>query len=75
MRVEDIYGEDSPEPTKRDDTPRQEKKKEPPKNQEKEEAPSVWPGLFKFIVCVLFSSLLAGFVRGLGCSDIPKKVY
>jgi len=71
VRVEDIYGEDSPEPTKRTDTPRKSKMKPVQKEEEK-----VINGVWKFVFLTLLTSFFVGFIKGMGSLESPtNKVY
>ena len=67
MRVEDLYGESSPQPTKRTDTPNKEKEENDPEIKKED--------IVKFVLIYFIMSLLAGFVRGMGGCEKVNKVY
>ena len=70
MRVEELYGESSPQPTKRTDTPKSSKKKKDPKPEEEEES-NFWANLFM----VILVSFVFGFARGMRGTNKVTKVY
>ena len=67
MRVEDLYGESSPQPTKRTDTPNKEKEDDDFKINKED--------IVKFFIVYFIMSILTGFVRGMGGCEKVNKVY
>ena len=69
MRVEDLYGESSPQPTKRTDTPR--KTEQEPLEQEEAKK-----GAWKFAIFTLITVFMASVIKGVCISPSgTKRVY
>jgi hypothetical protein len=72
MRLEHLYGEESPEPTKRTDTSKS-KPKSKKKDEELEE--NIKKNLVFASCLYLFLAFVGGFIKGMGGCDKVTKVY
>ena len=66
MRVEDLYGEESPEPTKRTDTPKPKTKPKTKSKKKDEELEETIKKNIVFASCLyLFLAFVGGFIKGI----------